>query len=172
MLDNHQCAIINYMAKLLLLFILIPAVELALLIEVGRHIGTLPTLALIAITGVLGAFLARSQGLGVWRHIKADVAAGRLPAGSVVDGVIILLAGAVLITPGFLTDALGFLCLVPTFRRFIKRTLWHRLKLAVQEGRVHVSMHFDAQRSPYHGDQADQREESPDSSRSLPKPRT
>lgn len=128
------------MGKLLLLFILVPAVELALLIELGRHIGTLPTLALIAGTGALGAFLARLQGLGVLRQMQRESAAGRLPASSIVDGVIILLAGALLITPGILTDALGFLCLVPAFRRVLKKALWERLRRAVQEGRANVTM--------------------------------
>jgi len=160
------------MAKLLLLFILIPALELALLIEVGRHIGTLSTLALIAVTGALGAYLARSQGLGVLRHMRAEVAAGRLPAASIVDGVIILLAAAVLITPGFLTDAQGFLCLVPAFRRLIKSIFWWRLKRAVQQGRVHVSMHFEGHGSPYRAEQANETSRPLGSSRSLPKPRS
>ena len=131
------------MGKLLLLFILVPAVELALLIEVGRHIGTLATLALIAGTGALGAFLARLQGLGILRQMQSELAAGRLPASSIVDGVIILLAAVVLITPGILTDAVGFLCLVPAFRRVLKRTLWQRLRRAVQEGRANVTMDLD-----------------------------
>ena len=131
------------MGKLLLLFILVPAVELALLIEVGRHIGTLATLALIAGTGALGAFLARLQGLGVLRQMQSELAAGRLPASSIVDGVIILLAAVVLITPGILTDAVGFLCLVPAFRRVLKRTLWQRLRRAVQEGRANVTMDLE-----------------------------
>ncbi len=126
------------MARLLLLFLLIPTVELALLIEVGSRIGTMPTLALIAITGVLGAFLARSQGLSVLRHMQSEVAAGRLPAAALVDGGIILLAGVVLITPGFLTDALGFLCLVPAFRKLIRRVLWRRLQRAIQKERPQV----------------------------------
>ncbi len=126
------------MARLLLLFLLVPTVELALLIEVGSRIGTMPTLALIAITGVLGAFLARSQGLSVLRHMQSEVAAGHLPAATLVDGGIILLAGAVLITPGFLTDAVGFLCLVPAFRKLIRRVLWRRLQRAIQKERPQV----------------------------------
>ncbi len=126
------------MARLLLLFLLIPTVELALLIEVGSRIGTMPTLALIAITGVLGAFLARSQGLSVLRHMQSEVASGHLPAATLVDGGIILLAGAVLITPGFLTDAVGFLCLVPAFRKLIRRVLWRRLQRAIQKERPQV----------------------------------
>lgn len=126
------------MGRLLLLFILVPAVELALLIELGRHIGTLNTIALIAVTGIAGAALTRRQGLQVIRSVQRDLAEGRLPASSLVDGVIILMAGALLITPGVLTDAFGFLCLVPGFRSLAKRTLMRRLERATSEGRVHV----------------------------------
>jgi len=131
------------MGKLFLLFIVVPAVELALLIELGQHIGTLATLGLIAATGALGAFLARLQGLGVLRQMQSELAAGRLPASSIVDGVIILLAGGLLITPGILTDSFGFLCLVPAFRRVVKRALWQRLTRAVREGRVNVTMNLE-----------------------------
>jgi len=112
------------MTKLLFLFILIPALELALVIEVGQHIGTLNTLLLIAVTGVVGASLARRQGLEVLRRMQAEFDQGRIPSGSIVDGVIILLSGALLITPGLLTDTVGFLCLVPTTRAMIRSLLW------------------------------------------------
>ncbi len=131
------------MGRLLLLFILVPAVELALLIELGRHIGALATFGLIVATGTLGAFLARLQGLGILRQMQRETAAGRLPAGSIVDGVIILLAAGLLITPGILTDAVGFLCLMPAFRQVLKGILWRRLKRAVQEGRASVMMDFE-----------------------------
>lgn len=127
---------------LLLLFILVPAIELILLIELGRLIGTLETLALIAITGVLGASLARYQGLEVLRQLRSEVAVGHLPAGPIVDGILILLAGALLITPGVLTDAFGFLCLIPLTRKIVKDFLRRRLERAVREGRVRVSMQF------------------------------
>ncbi|MCZ6490349.1 MAG: FxsA family protein [Acidobacteria bacterium] len=128
--------------KLLLLFILVPAVELALLIEVGRHIGTLATLSLIACTGALGAFLARRQGLRTLQQVRSEFNAGGLPAGPIVDGVIILLAAALLLTPGILTDALGFLCLAPAFRTVVKKTLWVRLMRAVREGRSSVTVRY------------------------------
>ena len=89
------------MGILLLLFILVPAIELALLLEVGSHLGTLPTLGLIAVTGVVGASLARRQGLAVLRRAQDQMARGELPAGSLADGVMILVAGALLITPGY-----------------------------------------------------------------------
>lgn len=133
------------MPWLLLLFVVLPAVELALLIEVGSRIGTAATLALIAVTGVVGAALARRQGFGVLRRLQAESEAGRLPAGSLVDGVLILVAGALLVTPGILTDAFGFACLVPAFRNLVKATLRRRFERAVREGRVQVSVQgFDA----------------------------
>ena len=124
------------MGRLLLLFILVPAVELALLIELGRMIGTPGTLAIILLTGAVGASLARHQGLRVLRDLQAESAAGRLPADSIMDGVIILLAGALLITPGILTDVFGFLCLVPATRALGKRAIRRRFERAVREGGV------------------------------------
>lgn len=126
--------------RLLLLFILVPAAELVLLIEIGRRIGPLPTVALIVVTGVLGAALARQQGLGVLRTIQAEMQAGRLPAGSLVEGVVLLLAAAVLMTPGVLTDAIGFLCLIPATRRAIKGWLWRRLERALRRGGARVTV--------------------------------
>ena len=131
------------MAWLLALFVIVPAVELALLIEVGGRIGTPATLLLIAATGVVGAALARSQGLGVIGAAQREMAAGRLPAGSLVDAVIILLAGALLVTPGILTDGVGFLCLVPAFRRAVKQALLRRLERAVQQGQVEITIYPD-----------------------------
>ena len=133
------------MANLLLLFIVVPAVELALLVEVGSRIGTFATLAIIVATGALGAALARHQGLRTVRAIQDELARGELPAGSLVDGVIILLAGALLITPGILTDGVGFLCLVPRVRDAAKQMLQHRFERAVAEQRIHVATQvFDA----------------------------
>ncbi len=129
-------------AKLLLLFILVPLVELFLLIEIGRLIGTLSTLTIIVCTGILGAFLARYQGIGILHQMRTEIANGRLPAAQLADGVIILIAGAVLITPGVLTDALGFLCLIPASRKIIKKMLWRWLESAVHDGRIRFSEHL------------------------------
>ncbi len=128
--------------KLLLLFILVPLVELFLLIEIGRLIGTFSTLTIIVFTGIVGAYLARRQGIGVLHQIRTEIANGRLPAAQLADGVIILLAGAVLITPGVLTDALGFLCLIPASRKIIKKMLWRWLESAVHDGRIRFSSHL------------------------------
>jgi UPF0716 protein FxsA len=129
------------MGRLIALFVILPAVELALLIQLGARIGTGATILIIMATGIIGASLARRQGLGVLRDLQRDTAEGRLPAGSLIDGVIILIAGALLVTPGVLTDLFGFACLVPAFRAFAKRIALGRLERAVQEGRVELHVH-------------------------------
>ena len=127
--------------RLFLLFIVLPAAELALLIEIGRHFGTVATLALIVVTGALGAGMARHQGLRVLEQVQRELAAGRLPAGPMLDGLLILLAAAVLVTPGVITDAFGFLCLTPGFRSLVKREMLRRLEGAVAEQRVHLHVY-------------------------------
>ncbi len=122
------------MGKLLFLFIVVPAVELILLIKLGGLIGLFPTVAIIFFTGALGATLARWQGLSVIRQIQTQMAQGQLPANALFDGVIILLAGALLLTPGFLTDIVGFLSLVPGVRNMIKRAIQKRVEKSIQHG--------------------------------------
>ncbi len=126
------------MGSLFALFVVVPAVELALLIEIGRRIGTLETILLIFATGALGAALARQQGLRVLRQVQIDSAAGRMPADALVDGVLILVAAALLVTPGVLTDAFGFACLVPATRALLRRRLQRWLSRRVQQGDAHV----------------------------------
>lgn len=130
------------MASLLLLFIVVPAVELALLIEVGTRIGTPATIAIIVGTGIVGAALAKQQGLRIIQKIQGELETGALPTGALVDGVIILIAGALLITPGLLTDVAGFLCLVPVTREIVKRALQRRFERAVRAQHIDVSAEF------------------------------
>lgn len=120
--------------KLLLLFTVVPFVELMLLLEVGRVIGVLPTLMVIVITGIIGATLARIQGLSTLNRIRAELQEGRLPADAMIDGVLILAAALVLLTPGFLTDLVGFFLLIPLGRSLIRARLrnYFRNKLMVQ----------------------------------------
>ena len=131
------------MGRLLLLFIVVPIVELFLLIEIGQHVGTLTTLALIIVTGAVGASLARQQGLTTLARLRADLAAGRTPADPLMDGGLILIAAAVLITPGVLTDLIGFLFLIPVCRQLIKRSLRDRFDRAVRQGTVGVRFNVD-----------------------------
>ena len=147
------------MGRLLLLFLIFPIAELYLLIEIGQRIGTISTLALIFLTALLGSALARRQGLGVLRRMQSEMAEGRLPASSMVDGVLILLAGAVLITPGVLTDLVGFLVLIPVTRGLIKAYLWKRIERAVKRGaaRVHVDFGESGHPSAHRPDRAETR---------------
>jgi UPF0716 protein FxsA len=128
------------MGYLFILFIVVPAVELALLVEVGSRIGTLATLGLIVLTGFVGATLARMQGFLVLRKIQTSMNRGELPAGSLVDGLIILIAGALLITPGILTDAVGFVCLLPVFREFLKKRARQWIEKQMQAQRIKVTV--------------------------------
>jgi UPF0716 protein FxsA len=114
--------------RLLLLFTVVPLVELFLLVKLGTVIGIGPTVLIVICTGVLGAWLARWQGLGVLRRVSDDLAQGRLPADALIDGLLILIAGAVLLTPGLITDALGFMLLVPQGRAVVRRTVASRLE--------------------------------------------
>jgi UPF0716 protein FxsA len=125
--------------RLALLFIAVPILELALLIEIGRRLGTAPTLALVIVTGIVGAYLTRRQGVAVLRHIRADVSARRVPASHLADGALILLAGALLITPGALTDAFGFFCLIPAGRKVLRRGFRAWAMRAVGANRVQVA---------------------------------
>lgn len=114
-----------------------------LLIEIGQRIGTLATIGLIIGTGIVGASLARRQGMSTFARLQTDLAAGRLPAEPIVDGVLILVAGALLITPGVLTDFVGFLLLVPACRQMVKRSVKRRFERAVRKGSVGVTVGFD-----------------------------
>ncbi|HSR66749.1 MAG TPA: FxsA family protein [Acidobacteriota bacterium] len=136
------------LGRLLILFILIPAVELMLLVEIGRRIGTLATIGLIVFTGMLGAFLARRQGLKVWRQLQSELSQGRPPAATLVEGVLILVAGAVLMTPGVLTDAFGFLLLIPPCRRVLRKWLFAWFANSVKKGRTHVFVRFPGSGRP------------------------
>ena len=118
--------------KLLILFTFVPVLEIYVLIEAGRQIGALPTIALVILTGIAGAFLARSQGFQLLVRIQSDLQAGRVPAEEMFDGAMILAGGMVLLTPGFCTDLIGFILLTPLSRAYIKRwlKLWLEKKIA------------------------------------------
>lgn len=107
---------------LLLLFLLVPLLEIYLLIVVGGIIGALPTVALVVLTAVVGAALARHQGLATLQRLQATMARGETPAFEMLEGVLLLVGALLLLTPGFFTDALGFACLLPPTRRVL--SMW------------------------------------------------
>jgi len=124
--------------RLLLLFTIVPLIELYLLIKIGGVIGVVPTIAIVVSTGVLGAWLARWQGLAVLRRISDEMAAGRLPTDALIDGLLILVAAAVLLTPGLLTDSLGFVLLVPASRALVRKVVAAAIARRVPESRPDV----------------------------------
>ncbi len=115
--------------RLLLLLTIVPLVELVILLRLADRFGWRSTVGLILVTGAIGAWLARREGLKAMARIRADLAAGVAPTGAVVDGALILLAGAVLVTPGVLTDLCGFALLVSPIRRWVR----HRLAAAFKK---------------------------------------
>lgn len=119
------------MGRLALLFILVPILELMLLIRLGQAVGLVPTLALILFTGLAGAYLARREGWKAFRRFSGALARGELPADAALDGIAVLIGGAFLLTPGILTDVVGFSLLLPPIRAGFKKRLvrWARTRL-------------------------------------------
>jgi UPF0716 protein FxsA len=118
---------------LVLIFIVVPLAELYVIIQVGQAIGVLPTLALLLADAVLGSILLRHQGRAAWIRFNRALAEGRLPHKEVFDGVLVILGGALLLTPGFLTDIVGLILLIPPTRALVRsvsaRFVRHRLTL-------------------------------------------
>jgi UPF0716 protein FxsA len=106
---------------LLLFFLVVPFVEIYLLLQVGGIIGAVPTIFLVVLTAVIGAWLLRQQGFATLQRFQASLAQGALPAYEMIEGPILLLGGILLLTPGFVTDIMGFACLIPQLRRKIAR---------------------------------------------------
>ena len=123
------------MAVIVLLFILVPLVELYAIIKVGEAIGVWWTIALLLADSFLGAALMRSQGRSVWRRFQEAVAGGRLPHREVADGVLVIFGGALLLTPGFVTDIFGVFLLFPPTRALVRGTLIRRLTFGIMSGR-------------------------------------
>jgi len=103
---------------LLLLFFTVPLVEIYVLLEVGGIIGVLPTIVLVVLTAVMGAGLIRAQGIATLGRVQQQLERGELPAVGIIEAALLLVAGALMLTPGFVTDTIGFLILVPPLRRW------------------------------------------------------
>jgi len=108
---------------LILLFIVVPIAELYVIIQVGEAIGALPTIALLIADSIFGSWLLRAQGRTVWRRFRTTLAAGRPPARETVDGALVILGGALMLAPGFITDAFGILLLLPPTRAAVRRAI-------------------------------------------------
>jgi UPF0716 protein FxsA len=112
---------------LLLLFIVVPIAELYVTLQVGDAIGVAPTIALLVVDSLLGSLLLRNQGRSVWRQFNQAMAEGRVPHREILDGAAVIFGGAFLITPGFLTDIVGLLLLLPPTRAALRRFVVARL---------------------------------------------
>ncbi len=124
--------------RLLILFTVVPFVELVILAWIADRTNWVFTISLVLVTGIIGAALARHEGLRCLRQIQDRLRRGEVPAGSLLDGLMILIAGALLVTPGILTDVAGFLLLLPAFRRLIKQYATQQIR-----SRLRVVSPFD-----------------------------
>ncbi|MBN2704277.1 MAG: FxsA family protein [Pontiellaceae bacterium] len=124
---------------LIALFIGLPIIELVLLIKVDGLIGFGPTVLLVVLTGVVGASMVRRQGIALLFKIRQEMQRGNTPAPQMIDGIMLLIAGAFLITPGLITDTVGFALLIPVVRKAIRG--WIRKKLEEKVRNGHIQIH-------------------------------
>ncbi len=115
------------MVFLVLLFVVVPIIELFVIIQVGEAIGVLPTIALLVADSILGSMLMRSQGRVAWARFNAALAEGRIPHREVLDGALVIFGGALLLTPGFISDVLGIILLLPPTRALARALVARRL---------------------------------------------
>ena len=135
------------LGRLFLLFLVVPVLDLALLVAVSGRIGFWPTFGVAVGSALLGSWLARREGAAAWHRVRAKMAGGGVPGKELIDGLVILVAGTLLITPGFLTDLVGILGLFPPTRAVARRALRRRFEAAVAGGAVRVVGGFGA--SPF-----------------------
>ncbi|GAG10350.1 unnamed protein product [marine sediment metagenome] len=123
--------------RLMLLFILVPLIELAILVYLGTIIGALYTVLIVVATGILGAIMARHQGLAALSRIRSSIKRGIMPANELFDGALILAGGLLLLAPGIITDIVGFAVLVPQTRRIIGRWIRSLIHRRITSGKIH-----------------------------------
>lgn len=126
---------VSLTAVLVLLFLVVPFVELLVLLQVGQVIGVVPTVLILIVVSVVGGWLMKREGLGVWRRMNEQVRAGRVPGRELADAALILFGGALLLTPGFLTDFLGVALLLPPSRAVVRAELLRRMARRVKVSR-------------------------------------
>ncbi|MFC1736166.1 FxsA family protein [Candidatus Hydrogenedentota bacterium] len=125
--------------RLFLLFVLTSTVEFVLLVWIANEVGFMGMVAIVIVTGVAGAHLARREGAKAFHEVRTSVARGEMPGNALLNALLVLIAGVLLITPGILTDIAGFVLLVPYTRDRIRRKVIHRIHRSIQHGNIHMT---------------------------------
>jgi len=126
------------MRALLIFFIVAPACEIGVLLLSGKTIGVLPTVLLIILTGFVGAYLAKKQGMQAVRNLQKEIQYGRIPSNAILDAMAILVGGIMLLTPGFISDIVGLFLLFPITRNWIKPFLIQFIKKWIDKHTIHI----------------------------------
>lgn len=140
------------MQILFLCVLAIPFAEIYLLLQVGGLIGVFPTVLLVVFTAILGAWLLKQQGFATWQRFQSNLAQGSIPAYEMIEGPIILVGGALLLTPGFFTDMLGFACLIPALRRRIAQYIIENHLLTAASGSIFTQTNRQADQNIIEGE--------------------
>ena len=135
--------------RLLILFVTVPLIELYLLLKLASVTGVGATVLLVIVTGVIGSWLAKREGLIAWQKFHAALAGGRMPSREIQDGLMIVFSAALLLTPGLLTDIVGFLMLIPFGRNLIRKFVLSRLFQGFGSIQIHTNM-YDYESAPLH----------------------
>ncbi|MDR5660031.1 FxsA family protein [Serpentinicella sp. ANB-PHB4] len=122
--------------KLILLFTVVPILELVILLNLGQHIGLWYTIGIVIVTGILGAYLSKKEGRGILQRIKLEIGGGRVPGDELINGLCVIIGGALLLTPGLLTDIAGFTLVLPHTRSLLKETIKNKLKNMIEKGTI------------------------------------
>ncbi len=149
----------NPFSLLVILFITVPIVEMYLLIRIGSVIGALPTIGLVVVTAMVGVALLRQQGLATLGRAQTALDRGELPANEMLEGIALLVGGALLLTPGFVTDGLGLICLIPATRRTLVRAASSRVVTTTKSGNTHAKTQSTKQGRVIEGEFTRKREE-------------
>jgi len=123
----------------LFIFVVLPMIELALLIKVGSYIGLFNTIAIIILTAIIGAYMVKIEGLGVMYRIQQSMQAGIFPEAELINGMMILVAGGLLLIPGFITDIIGFLMVIPFTRNIIRKIAMRYIKGKMPPGDIEIT---------------------------------
>ena len=125
--------------KLFLLFTLIPVIELSLLIEIGSYIGIMNTIVIVILTAIIGAYMVRMEGMGVMYRMQKNMQEGVFPGEELISAAMILVAGALLLTPGFFTDIIGFLMVIPISRSYISNLIKKYIEKKISNNDLHIN---------------------------------